>query len=357
MGMLGRIFGQATTRVWRTEQRLLGRLGLAAPPVAIQWIATNACELRCPHCYSRAGRRLDGELSLDEARGRIFDELVRLGRPLLVLAGGEPLLRPDFADVIEALRRHGLPWALHTHGRHVERHRDVFVSHPPQMTAVSLDGPRAQHDRFRGFEGSHAAALRAIAVLVDAGVPEVVAGTTVHRGNADLLDRMLPDVLASGAHSWGLHLVTPEGRAGDAPRLRPTAEQHRRVAAFARRARAFLRVELDNEWGSAGALDPLYRDAPFYCGAGRISAVVSATGELMPCTTTDPAESVGNVRDAPLHRLWADGFERFRGAEPGDDTDDADCWLQTRNGCSCRLESFGPRDVEGSLRALAGAIS
>ncbi|MCB9831089.1 MAG: radical SAM protein [Planctomycetes bacterium] len=357
MGLLGRILGAATTRVWRAEQQLMQRLGLVAPPVAIQWIATNACELECPHCYSRAGRRLVGELDLDEARTLLLDELVALDRPELVLAGGEPLLRPDFAELIEALAERGLGWSLHTHGARVPALRRVFERWPPDMVAVSFDGPPAEHDRFRGRPGSFARAMEAIAILREIGVREVVAGTTVHRGNADLLDRMLPHFLASGAQAWGLHLVTPEGRAGEQTGIRPSAAQLRRVAAFARRARAFIRVELDNEWGSAGELDPLHRDSSFLCGAGRISAVVSATGELMPCTTTDRRESAGSIRERALGDLWRQGFAAFRNAKPGGDKDPLDCWLQTRNGCSCRASAFDPVDVEARLRALAEAAS
>ena len=105
-------------------------------------------------------------------------------------------------------------------------------------------------------------------------------------------------------------------------------------------------VELDNEWGGAGPDDPFYRDAPFACGAGRFSCVVSATGDVMPCTTTDPAESQGNVRDRRLGDLWAEGFARFRAPGNGIASDCDDCWLQTRHGHSARsaftLDLFEP---------------
>lgn len=230
----------------------------------------------------------------------------------------------------------GIPWAIHTHGGRVEELLDVFERYPPVMAAVSLDGPRAYHDHFRGRAGSFDAALRAISALKRAGCPEVVAGTTVTRDNADLLADMVATVLASGADSWGLHLVTPEGRAGEHPELLATPAQLRRVAGFARRLRTVFRVELDNEWGSAGDEDCFYRDGPFLCGAGRFSCVVSATGEVMPCTTTDPAESQGNVRDRPLSRIWAEGFQAFRAAGDPLRARCDDCWLQTRHGHSCR---------------------
>jgi radical SAM protein with 4Fe4S-binding SPASM domain len=348
MGLLGRLFGRHAADVWRAEARLLHRLGYVHPPQAVQWISTSMCDLTCPHCYSNAGRKEQGELSTDEAKVLLIDELVKLDRPTFVIAGGETLLRRDFDEIITYTHRQRVPWAIHTHGGRVEQHLDTFERCPPVMAAISLDGPRDYHDNFRGKAGSFDAALRAIRALKRIGVPEVVAGTTVTRGNADLLADMVETVLTCGADSWGLHLMTPEGRASEHADLLPTPAQLRRVAALGRRMRAVFKVELDNEWGSAGADDAFYRDTPFQCGAGRFSCVVSATGEVMPCTTTDPAESQGNLRDLPLSRIWADGFAAFRAKGDAVKSDCDDCWLQTRHSHSCRTPAFYS-DVFGDL--------
>lgn len=335
-----RLFGRNTAEVWRAEARLLHRFGYVHPPVAVQWISTSACDLSCPHCYSQAGKKSQGELNTLEAKRLIIDQLVKLDRPTLVVAGGETLLRKDFGDIIAYAAERDVPWAIHTHGGRVEQHYDVFEKHPPVMAAISVDGPREYHDEFRGKVGSFDSALRAISALKRAGVNEVVAGTTINRQNADLLADLAPDILQSDADSWGFHLITPEGRAGEHPELLPTRTQLRRVAGFGRRMRAVFHIELDNEWGSAGKDDAFYRDDPFMCGAGRHSCVISATGEVMPCTTTDASESQGNVRDKLLSELWADGFTAFRAPEESLRSDCDDCWLQTRHGHSCRPAFF-----------------
>ncbi len=339
MGFIHRFLSRRAAAIWQAETRLLHRLGYVRPPHAVQWLATSLCDLRCPHCYTQAGRRTEGELTASEACRHIIDELVVLGRPTFVIAGGEALLRKDFGEIVAYAHRSQVPWALHTHGGRVEQLLPVFARYPPAMVAVSVDGPRTYHDQFRGREGSFDGALRAIAGLKQLGCPEVVAGTTVNRHNADLLADMLPIVLDSGADSWGLHLVTPEGRAGGHDLL-PTAPQLRRVASFARRLRGLVHVELDNEWGSAGEDDCFYRDQPFLCGAGRFVCVVTPTGEVTPCTTTDRGESAGNVRTTKLRDIWAQGFAAFR--QPGDPTrgEGLDCWLQTRHGKSCRGAAF-----------------
>ena len=340
MGILHRLFGRRAAQVFQAETRLLHRFGFVQPPRAVQWISTSACDLSCPHCYSHAGHKTRGELRTDEAKTQLIDELVKLGAPTLVIAGGEGLLRRDLPEIVEYAHARGVPWALHTHGGHVLRLRELFERCPPSMVAVSLDGPREYHDRFRGKAGSFDAAISAIALLKEIGCPEVVAGTTINRENADLLADLLPIVLDSAADSWGFHLMTPEGRAGQHEDLLPTPRQLRRVAAFARRMRSVLHVELDNEWGSAGQDDCFYRDSAFLCGAGRVSCVVSATGEVMPCTTTDAGESQGNLRNRALSDIWAAGFAAFRDQKDALRSDCEDCWLQTRHGHSCRRPAF-----------------
>jgi radical SAM protein with 4Fe4S-binding SPASM domain len=354
MGILHRFYAAHASRVWRTETQLLSKLGLVRPPEAVQWLATSACDLACPHCYSKAGKRDPNELTVDEAKERIVDELVHLGRPMFVVAGGEALLRPDLPDVLAHVGARRVPWSMHTHGGFVLKHRALFEKHPPRMVAVSLDGPREFHDAFRGRAGSFDRALEAIRTLVDIGVREVVAGTTVTRANADLLEDLLPTVIASGAHAWGMHLFVPEGRGVEHRALVPSRDQLRRVAAFVRRRRAVFDVELDNEWGGAGDDDVYYRAQPFHCGAGRFSMVVGPTGEVMPCTTTDVRESQGNVRTTPLSTIWAKGFARFR-SHQHEDGAVHDCWLQTRNGNSCRDAAFGEAAQAPSVQAAQAA--
>lgn len=320
----------------------------------MQWIVTSACDLHCPHCYSGAGRRGTAELTTEEAKRLLIDELTALGKPTFVLAGGELLLRKDIPEIVEYTCERGLPWAMHTHGLHVPRFQDLFRRHPPSLAAISLDGQREEHDAFRGRKGSFDGALAAMRILKEEGCPEVVAGTTITRQNADRIEELFPTVRSSGADSWGLHLFAPEGRGQEHLDLMPTPDQLRRVAAFAREARKEFHVELCNEWGSAGADDSLYRDQPFLCGAGRVSFVVAAGGEVLPCTTTDLRESEGNLRETPLRRIWSQRFVRFRSAGHGPCSEGGECWLQTRNGVHCSRDAFG--DAVASRGSLAPAL-
>ena len=337
MGLLKRVLARHSSDLWELESRVMHRMGLARPPIAVQWLTTMACDLKCPHCYVSAGKKCHQELTTQEVKQLVIDPMVRLGCQELVIAGGEPLLRKDLSEVLRYAADQGIGWSMHTHGGFVRRHLSWMQDTLPTMVAVSLDGPPAYHDNFRGKEHCFDKALDAMRALKEIGVEEVVAGTTVTRQNADLLVDMMPIVAASSADSWGLHLVAPEGRAGGD--LLPTPDQLQRIAQIARRARSFLRVELDNEWGGAEGSDLLYRDSIFSCGAGRFSCVVHSTGEVSACTTADPEESEGNVRETSLQDIWVHGFNRFR-CSGGICGDSSDCWLQTRNGRSPKASSF-----------------
>jgi radical SAM protein with 4Fe4S-binding SPASM domain len=338
MGILHRVLGGLGPRARQLEAKLLGRLGWQRPPLAVQWMMTRACDLTCDHCYSHAGARQEGELTTEEAKRLLIDPLAAMGCPSLVLAGGEPLLRKDFEELVRYAAHKGVAWSLHAHGRLIPKLKGLLTDIPPQMAAISLDGPPAVHDTLRGREGAFHDALRAMEVLKETGCREVIAGTTVNAINADYVAQMLPLVMASAADGWGLHLFAPEGR-GDANRVMfPSAAQLRRVTAFARRARQVFPVEVDNEWGGASGEDFYYRNQAFSCSAGRSSCVVGPTGEVMPCTTTDASESYGNVRARSLIDIWQDGFQKFR--RVGGCHDGSECWLQARNDNPCRRPSF-----------------
>lgn len=340
MNHLHRFYAEHAAEVWQLEGRWMADRGTFRAPVAVQWLATRACDLACAHCYSDAGHRAVGELSTEEALG-LVDAVADLGAQTFVIAGGEPLLRHDLRQVIEHAVRRGLKWSMHTHGGQVFRHRELFEQVPASLVTVSLDGSRPVHDALRG-PGSYDKAIAAIRYLVEeTRSTQVVAGTTVTRLNADTISDLMDDVIASKAHTWGLHLFAPEGRGGEHRELLPTPGQLSRVAALTRRMRRRMDVDLDNEWGSAGHLDPFYRDQPFLCGAGRFTFVVAPTGEILPCTTTDLSEAEGNVRTHDLKQVWQRGFTRFRTNKDAKCSDGADCWLQTRNGNSCRAHAFG----------------
>ena len=123
-------------------------------PIYAVWEITLACNLRCTHCGSRAGRPRPRELSLAEAL-EVVAQLARLGVREVTLIGGETYLRHDWLDIVKAIRDYGMGCSMQTGGRGLTEDK-VRSAVEAGLTScgVSLDGLPALHDELRGVPGS-----------------------------------------------------------------------------------------------------------------------------------------------------------------------------------------------------------
>ena len=123
-------------------------------PVVV-WNVGRRCNLHCVHCYSDSeNRSYSDELTTEEAKV-LLDDLADFEIPVLLLSGGEPLLRPDIFELIEYAREHAIRVTLSTNGTLITadvaaRLRGLGVSY----VGISLDGIGATNDRFRGHKGA-----------------------------------------------------------------------------------------------------------------------------------------------------------------------------------------------------------
>ena len=183
-------------------------------PFTVAWELTRACALACIHCRATAQpRRHPDELRFDEAC-RVLDDLADLQPPVLVLTGGDPLMRPDLCEIVEYAVDRGLrvsvsptTTALPTEER-LTRLRDLGV----QMIHVSLDGASAaSHDAFRGVPGTFARATRILETLRAIGMPTQV-GTTVTRQSMGDLPGIAALIEQYGVRVWNCFFLVPTGR-------------------------------------------------------------------------------------------------------------------------------------------------
>jgi radical SAM protein len=180
------------------------------------WETTRACLLACRHCRASATPdALPGELSRAEGFDLIA-EIAGFGRPypILVLTGGDCLLRPDIFDLVEHAVALGVPVCLspsvtpHLTPETIAR----IASSGVKAVSISLDGARpATHDGVRGIAGHFEATRAAIRALVRAGLT-VQVNTTVMRANVN----ELADIAAFVAHEhvdmWEVFFLVHVGR-------------------------------------------------------------------------------------------------------------------------------------------------
>ncbi|HEV3001652.1 MAG TPA: GDL motif peptide-associated radical SAM/SPASM maturase [Solirubrobacteraceae bacterium] len=284
-------------------------------PVHVVWELTLACNLRCSHCGSRAGKRRPDELSTAEALA-VVDGLARLGTRELSIIGGEAYLRRDWTEIVARATGHGIRVSMQTGARALtERRLEAGVKAGLQGLGVSLDGLRDYHDRVRGVPGSFDFAVltlqRAKAAGLKTSVNTQIGPETIAQ-LPDLLDR----IAAAGATHWQLQLTVAMGNAVDNPELilQPhqllelmplLAELHHRG-----RRQGVLMVP-GNNIGYFGPYEHLWRgevgDRGHWggCAAGQTGIGIEADGTVKGCPSLATVGFAGgNVRDLPLEALW-----------------------------------------------------
>lgn len=194
------------------HSRSPGDKGAAAVPRLVFWELTKRCNLRCQHCRAVPSLEpLEGELGTDECR-RFMEELAELGRPILVLTGGEPLYRQDLFDLAEFAVGRDFPVALATNGTLIDgstarRIRETGI----RRVSISLDGGRAEtHEAFRGLPGSFERALKGFRLLREEGIP-VQVNVTIARHNLAERQEILDLAVREGACALHLFLLVPVG--------------------------------------------------------------------------------------------------------------------------------------------------
>ena len=184
-------------------------------PFTVALEITRACALACVHCRAEAQPRAHPfELTTSEAFD-VVDQIADLNPPVLVVTGGDPLMRRDVFDIVERAVGKGLrvsisptTTALATRER-FERLRDLGI----QMVHVSVDGgDAATHDAFRGVEGTFDRAMSTLEILRDLGLP-VQVGTTLARHNLRQLPQMATLMAEQGVRVWNVFYLVPTGRA------------------------------------------------------------------------------------------------------------------------------------------------
>ncbi len=139
-------------------------------PVVI-WNLIRRCNLKCKHCYSISGNvDFPGELSRDKVF-EVMRDLKDFGVPVLILSGGEPLLRPDIFEISAYAKQLGFYVGLSSNGTLINKHCiDKIASIGYDYLGVSLDGIGPVNDEFRGASGAFKEALNGIRLARDAGI-------------------------------------------------------------------------------------------------------------------------------------------------------------------------------------------
>src|SRR5215203_536377 len=143
-------------------------------PVHAVWEITLACDLKCQHCGSRAGKRRPEELTTDECLD-LVRQLARMGTREVTLIGGEAYLRRDWLQIIREIRDQGMDCSMQSGGLNLTDERiKAAVDAGLQALGISIDGLRDVHDQLRGVKGSFDAAFKALKSVKKHGLSSTV---------------------------------------------------------------------------------------------------------------------------------------------------------------------------------------
>ena len=159
-------------------------------PVVI-WNLVRRCNLTCKHCYSiSADKDFPGELSTEQVY-TVMDDLKQFRVPVLILSGGEPLLRPDIYDISKRAKAMGFYVGLSSNGTLIDEHNIQQIAEVGyDYVGISIDGIEQTHDQFRRREGAFKEAMHGIQLCKQHGI-KVGLRFTLTQDNAAELAQVL----------------------------------------------------------------------------------------------------------------------------------------------------------------------
>lgn len=297
-------------------------------PKWIAWESTGRCNLNCVHCRCDASMEAgEGDFDTREAKAMI-DDIAAYAKPVMVLSGGEPLMREDIFEIAAHGTEKGLRMCMATNGTLInDRVCADMKESGIRMVSLSLDGSTAKiHDDFRTQKGAFTGTLRGIEYLKKHEIPYLINSSFTKRNQEDIpaVYRLAKEL---GATAWYMFMIVPTGRGQDIMSelvsaddyeeilnwhfdqeldepemlMRPTCAPHYYRVALQRTKDENVNYERRNLSFSTGGSKG--------CIAAQVIALITQDGEVQPCSYFP--RSAGNVKVKSFKDIW-ENSELFR---------------------------------------------
>ena len=293
----------------------------------IAWEVTRRCNLSCIHCRASASSECNkDELSTQECLD-FLEKLSSWSKPVIILTGGEPLLREDIFTIAKfgtdlGLRMVMAPNGTLLNGDNIAKTKEAGI----KRISISLDGDTAKsHDSFRQVEGAFDGALNGIRLAKEAKL-EFQINTTITMHNVHLIDRILELAVKLGAVAHHIFLLVPTGRGKYISDSAISASEYERVlnwfyeqrkktpihlkATCAPHYYRILRQRTRAEGGTVThethGLDAVTKG----CLGGTAFCFISHVGDVQPCGYLNI--QCGNIRQTPFKQIWTESYHFLR---------------------------------------------
>ena len=317
----------------------------------VVWEITLFCNIHCLHCGSDAKSvTRENELSTEEALD-LIEQLSDMGCRRVVMSGGEPFLRKDWATLSMRIRDLGMCVSYISNGYVVDDDIiDLLKIIEPVGISFSLDGGCAEtHDYIRGKNGVFERCINALNKTSKAGLYSS-AVTSVHKKNINELTQILDLLIENGVRAWQLQTATPQGRMPK--ELALDEDEYYNLAKFiAENRKKYKNIINIMEADCIGYYSPilskdLYASKWKGCQAGLRVMGIESNGIIKGCLSIHGKDyEEGNIRERSLKDIWNDknNFKYNRRFSPDMLTGICkDCkWgAICRGGCSEKAMSF-----------------
>lgn len=282
------------------------------------WECTLRCNLNCIHCGSDCSKEALSPDMPGEDFLKVLDSItphVNPHKTMVVLTGGEPLMRKDLEKCGEEIYKRGYPWGMVTNGFGLtaERFNSLLKAGLRSIT-ISLDGLNPEtHDWFRGKSGSWEKAIQAIEGVVATGDLMYDIVTCVNKRNIDDLEAIRDLFISKGVKRWRLFTVFPKGRAKDNPLLQLSKQDFIRLMEFIKQTRKEGKIKAS--YGCEGFLGDYeleVRDSPFFCQAGIHIGSVLVDGSISACPSLRADYIQGNIYTDDFWTVWNGRYQNMR---------------------------------------------
>ena len=196
----------------------------------IAWEITRNCNLSCVHC--RASATMGPYVNELDTKScfQLLDEIAGVGSPIIILTGGEPLLRPDIFEITRYGTGKGLKMVMAPNGTLItKRAAEQMADAGIKRISISLDGATKEiHDKFRGVDGAFEGALRGISLAKEAKI-EFQINTAITKSNLDQIPLIQELAIKLGAVAHHIFLLVPTGRGKFIVNQEISAEEYERT--------------------------------------------------------------------------------------------------------------------------------
>lgn len=283
----------------------------------IMWESTLKCNLNCIHCGSDCKKdALIQDMPAEDFLTAIdqVKDIVNPNQTMIVLTGGEVLLRKDIEKVGVELYKRGFPWGIVTNGMCLtETKLQLLLDSGIRAITVSLDGLESSHNWLRGNKNSFKNALAAIKLLPNTEHLKYDVVTCANRRNFSELHQMKELLIETGVKHWRIFTIFPIGRAKENADLQLEPAEFKALFDFIKQTRIENRIEVSYGCeGYLGNYEREVRDEFFFCRAGINVASVLADGSISACPNLRDNFIQGNIYQDNFADVWQNKYQMYR---------------------------------------------